>query len=288
MGPPLDEDSRGSQTGPAIIGVAACRSTLSRISPLGISAKPCVEACGGCAPTRSTVYQLHAPPHVLPDLVDQLSDSGRDRRCRAFRRRRATVVAAADAWIVVPGISVLQVPFGILDPEAASTTLPLARERFVETSGRGGIFGGGVLALADRDPGALAGDPKWEPVQALRQIAAQMPDSTISARVRFLRASRGRVSTVLDREHVGWTSSTKRASCSLNRRSDEPLLRARLESCAAAPSTRAKMNETERARRRRPGHRRGVGPMRRDGCDALGRTRRAGGHARRWSRRPRR
>jgi 1-deoxyxylulose-5-phosphate synthase len=147
------------------------------------------------------VYQLHAPTHVLPDLVNQLSDLVTVGDVAQFGVG-APSVAAADAWIAVPGISVVQVPFGILDPEAGSTTLPLAREHGREVWARG-IFGGGILALAEQAPETLVEYPKWDLVQALRRIAANNGLDQYQLACGFLRAYAGDVSTVL----VGSTSA---------------------------------------------------------------------------------
>jgi aryl-alcohol dehydrogenase-like predicted oxidoreductase len=181
---------------------------------------------------RIDVYQLHAPPHVLPDLVEQLSDLVAIGEVGRFGVGAQTA-DAADGWILVPGISMVQVPFGILDPEAASTTLPLAREHGREVWARG-VFGGGLLALAERDPGALAGDPKWEPIQALRRTAAAAGLDSYQLALGFLRAHPD-VSTVL----IGSTSVEhleRNARLFDEPPLDERLLRAAVESCAAASS----------------------------------------------------
>jgi aryl-alcohol dehydrogenase-like predicted oxidoreductase len=181
---------------------------------------------------RIDVYQLHAPTQVIPDLVEQLSDLVAIGDVVRFGVGAQTV-DAADSWIVVPGVSVLQVPFGILDPEAASTTLPLAREHGREVWARG-VFGGGLLALAERDPGALAGDPKWEPIQALRRTAADAGLDSFQLAMGFLRAHAD-VSTVL----IGSTSVEhleRNARLFDEPPPDEQLLRAAVDSCAAAPS----------------------------------------------------
>jgi len=120
---------------------------------------------------RIDLYQLHGPTEVFPDLLDQLSDLVTAGDVVRFGVG-ASSVADADNWLAQPGVSVVQVPFGILDPEAASTTFLLAREHHREIWARG-VFGGGVLALADRDPSALRSHPKWELVQTLRRIAAE-------------------------------------------------------------------------------------------------------------------
>ena len=177
------------------------------------------------------LYQLHAPPHVLPDLVDQLSDLVVVGDVAEFGVG-ASSVAAADAWVAVPGISVVQVPFGILDPEAAATTLPLARALRRDVWARG-IFGGGVLAIADRAPETLVDYPKWGLVQALRQIAADAGLDHYQLACRFVRAYADEVSTVL----VGSTSAAhlrRNVELLAEPPLEEPVLRAVLDASNAS------------------------------------------------------
>jgi aryl-alcohol dehydrogenase-like predicted oxidoreductase len=150
---------------------------------------------------RIDVYQLHGPAEVFPDLLDQLSDLVTVGDVGQFGVG-AQAVALADRWILMPGISVVQVPFGVLDPEAASTTFPLARLHGREVWVRA-IFGGGLLSLADRDPAALTSDRKWNLVRELRRIAADAGLDQYQLACGFVRAH-GDVSTVL----VGTTSLT--------------------------------------------------------------------------------
>ena len=149
---------------------------------------------------RIDVYQLHSPPDVMPDLLEQLSDLVAVGDVARFGVG-ADSVAAADAWIDVPGISVIQLPFGIVDPQAASTTFLLAREHGTELWARA-VLGGGLLRLADRDPAAMAIHPKSNQVDALRRIAADAGLDQYQLAFGFVRAHASDVSTVL----VGSTS----------------------------------------------------------------------------------
>jgi aryl-alcohol dehydrogenase-like predicted oxidoreductase len=135
---------------------------------------------------RIDLYQLHGPRELLPDLLDQLSDLVAVGDVVRFGVG-ARDVAMADEWIPVRGVSAVQVPFGILDPEAASTTLSLARDNDREVWGRG-VFGGGLLALAERDPAALLAHPKRRLVQALRQIADDAGLDQYELAMAFVRA----------------------------------------------------------------------------------------------------
>jgi aryl-alcohol dehydrogenase-like predicted oxidoreductase len=164
---------------------------------------------------RIDLYQLHGPETVRPDLVDQLADLVAVGDVVRFGVG-ADSVAIADGWVGISGISVLQVPLGVLDPEAVATTLPLARRHGCEVWARG-VLGGGLLGLADRDPGSIVGHPKWPLVEALRRIAAESGLDQYQLAFGFLRSRTDDVSTVL----VGSTSSEH--------------LRRNLESLAAPP-----------------------------------------------------
>jgi aryl-alcohol dehydrogenase-like predicted oxidoreductase len=116
------------------------------------------------------VWQLHGPDHVMPDLFEQLDDLISAGKVRRFGVG-AESVGAAQAWIGVRGAAVVQLPFGVLDPEAAETALPEAARTATEVWARG-VLGGGLLAAAARDPAAVADDPKGPLIERLRELAA--------------------------------------------------------------------------------------------------------------------
>ena len=60
-------------------------------------------------------------------------------------------VEEALAWIGVAGVAVAQLPFGVLDPEAAGRAYPGSPALGVEVWARG-VLGGGLIAAAARDP----------------------------------------------------------------------------------------------------------------------------------------
>lgn len=149
---------------------------------------------------RIDVYQLHGPATVVPDLVDQLADLVAVGDVVRFGIG-ADSVAAANDWLGVSGISVAQVPFGVLDPEAAASTLPTARDRGCDVWARG-VLGGGLLGLADSDPASIADHPKWPQVDRLRRIAADAGLDQYHVAFGFVRAHAAEISTAL----VGSTS----------------------------------------------------------------------------------
>ncbi|HET6917963.1 MAG TPA: aldo/keto reductase [Jiangellaceae bacterium] len=117
------------------------------------------------------VLQLHGPHHVEPRLFDQLQDlvtSGKVLRLGVG----AESVDDALAWMAVDGLQVAQLPFGLLDPEAAERAFPEAARHSVELWARG-VLGGGLFAAAENDPEAVRTDPKWPLIDGLRRLAAQ-------------------------------------------------------------------------------------------------------------------
>jgi aryl-alcohol dehydrogenase-like predicted oxidoreductase len=144
---------------------------------------------------RIEVYQVHAPEAVLPDLFDQLADLVAVGDVVRFGVGAGTVTAA-DCWAGVSGVSVVQVPFGVLDPEAGATTLPLARRHGLEVWARG-VLGGGLLGLAERDRAAIADHPKRAQVDAIGRIATASGLDRYQLAMGFVRAHAGDLSTVL-------------------------------------------------------------------------------------------
>jgi len=144
---------------------------------------------------RIDVYQLHAPPEVVPGLFDELADLVTAGDVVRFGVGASTVVDA-DAWMLQPGLRVVQVPFGVLDPEAARSTLPLARGHDREVWVRG-VLGGGLLGLADRDPSAMADHPKRSLVDAVRRVAGEAGMDQYQVAFGFVKAHGGDVSTVI-------------------------------------------------------------------------------------------
>jgi len=153
---------------------------------------------------RIDVYQLHDPQQVSPDLFDQLADLVTTGEVARFGVGAGSS-GSADGWIDVRGVSVVQVPFGVLDPQAGTATIPLAHSHGLEVWARG-VLGGGLFGLADRDPAAIAGHPKRRQVEAIRRIASEAGVDQCELAFGFIRATAPDVSTVLvgttSREHL--------------------------------------------------------------------------------------
>ncbi len=95
----------------------------------------------------------------------------------------------------MPAVRTVQVPFGVLDPEAATELLDRRPEPPVDVWVRG-VLGGGLLAKASRDLGAVAGDPKAPTIARLADLAHRSGLALDALAVGYVRSFPG-VSTML-------------------------------------------------------------------------------------------
>ncbi len=139
------------------------------------------------------VYQLHGPRRAHPELLpflQELVDEGLVRRIGVG----AEQLAAARDWVggatVGAGATarpeVLQIPFGPLDPQAATTLFPEARRHRVELWARG-VFGGGMMAAETQGSAAL-GPADRERLDALRAVADDLDLDLFELAVGFVRS----------------------------------------------------------------------------------------------------
>lgn len=143
---------------------------------------------------RIDVYQLHGPRIVHSELFEELDDllfSGKVRRFGVGAER----LEEALAWLPVTHLGVLQLPYGILDPEAADGTIAAATRHNVEVWARG-VLGGGLLAAAVGGVATLRSDPKWPRIEGLSMIAARHELALDELAFGFVRAQEA-VSTLL-------------------------------------------------------------------------------------------
>ena len=150
------------------------------------------------------VVQLHGPPAVMPDLIGQLDDlvcAGKVLRWGVG----AESVDSACEWIRSGSTEVVQLPFGILDPEALDHAVPEALSRGVELWARA-VFGGGILA--DAVSGKITGPPdpqrdpspdthhKWHLLKSILDLAAEMGATPFELALDYAR-SIGGFSTII-------------------------------------------------------------------------------------------
>jgi aryl-alcohol dehydrogenase-like predicted oxidoreductase len=116
------------------------------------------------------VYQLHGPSSVCPDetleLMAELIRVGKIREFGVGLERLDNV----GGWLNLKSLSRLQVPFGILDPEARESVFPAADKARVHVIGRG-VFGSGLFNATPLRDGTDPNDAKLSLVQSLRLLA---------------------------------------------------------------------------------------------------------------------
>jgi 1-deoxyxylulose-5-phosphate synthase len=146
------------------------------------------------------VYQLHGPSSVDSSIFDELQDLEAAGKVRGFGVG-AESVAAATEWLAVPAVRTVQVPFGVLDPEAVDLLFPHLEARPVELWARG-VLGGGLLALTERDPVAVAAHDKAPRIERLHELARRSGRAIDDLAIGYVRSFR-QVSALL----VGISSS---------------------------------------------------------------------------------
>lgn len=117
------------------------------------------------------VYQLHGPDERHDDLLAQLDDLRTAGTIGAFGIGAESLESATD-WLDVPEIGLVFVAYGLLDPAAADTVIPLARAEGRRVWARG-VLGGGVLSAAERDPDRIAGHWKYPAIVELQGLATE-------------------------------------------------------------------------------------------------------------------
>lgn len=131
------------------------------------------------------VYQLHGPPHLLGDLLQELDDLRQAGTVLQFGVGAESVASAVD-WVPSLGGEVLQLPFGLLDPEAEELVFPLASVHVVEIWARG-VLAGGVLSAAIDDIASVADHPKRHLIAALAHVAREAGLQLDELAVRWIR-----------------------------------------------------------------------------------------------------
>lgn len=144
---------------------------------------------------RIDLYQLHGPPALCDDdtlaAMDDLLAAG---KILAYGAGLETLDDAA-TWVDVPGISSLQIPFGLLDPEAARSVLPAAAGQGVKVIARG-VFAAGLLGEIDHEVELSIGAPQRALRRTIRAIAIEHGINSFAAATWYV-GSRPGVAMVL-------------------------------------------------------------------------------------------
>jgi aryl-alcohol dehydrogenase-like predicted oxidoreductase len=140
------------------------------------------------------LYQLHSPGPALMQsgafgealqTLEKLKAQGKIR----FYGVATEVPEDAPYCLAAPGISSLQVGFGLLDPEALDQgTLEKARARGLAVIARG-CFGGGLLKDGLDETQLREATPKWQTILALRDYAAHSGRPLLDIAFQFCRGN---------------------------------------------------------------------------------------------------
>lgn len=135
------------------------------------------------------LYQLHSPPLALlasASLDDTLSSLEKLKTEGKIRHYGLALDAAdhAEACFSRRTISTLQLPFGLLDPEAGDRIIDQAALHELGVIARG-CFGGGVLKETLTEEHLRATEPKWKRVLELRNTARGMGRSVLEVALQF-------------------------------------------------------------------------------------------------------
>ena len=133
------------------------------------------------------LYQIHSPPrHELlgTRLQDALGLLARLKAEGKIREYGIALDSVDDAvhCLGMEGIASLQMPFGLLDPEALDGVFDKVSERQYGIITRG-CFGGGRLKQSEADLREI--EPKWQRVLRIKRLAEQMQRSPLEAALQF-------------------------------------------------------------------------------------------------------
>jgi aryl-alcohol dehydrogenase-like predicted oxidoreductase len=135
------------------------------------------------------LYQIHSPPPEelrrtrLQDALGLLARLKAEGKIREYGIALDSVDDAAHC-LDLDGIATLQMPFGLMDPEALDGMFDKVSEREYGIITRG-CFGGGALKQSLTEVDLRAIEPKWERVLQIRRLAEQMQRSPLEAALQF-------------------------------------------------------------------------------------------------------
>jgi aryl-alcohol dehydrogenase-like predicted oxidoreductase len=135
------------------------------------------------------LYQMHSPPREelrgtrLQDALGLLARLKAEGKIREYGIALDSVDDAAHC-LSMEGIASLQMPFGLMDPEALEGVFEKLAERQYGIITRG-CFGGGALKQSLTEADLRAAEPKWERVLQIRRLAERMQRSPLEAALQF-------------------------------------------------------------------------------------------------------
>ncbi len=144
------------------------------------------------------LYQLHSPPRAAIEsdalggalhALERLKQQGKIRLYGIATEVQQDAQACLAAPELVPGISSLQLGFGLLDQEALDQGILAA----AEAQGLGvivrGSFGGGLLKDGPDDAALKAMTPKWQRILDVRATSKTLGRSALESAIKFCLAT---------------------------------------------------------------------------------------------------
>jgi aryl-alcohol dehydrogenase-like predicted oxidoreductase len=116
------------------------------------------------------IYQLHGPSSLCPwETVDLLTELVRAGKIREFGVGLERLDNATE-WLKLETLSRMQVPFGMMDPEARTSVFPAAQTAGVQLIVRG-VLASGLLNADASAVGTYFDQRKFNLLQSLRSLA---------------------------------------------------------------------------------------------------------------------
>jgi aryl-alcohol dehydrogenase-like predicted oxidoreductase len=135
------------------------------------------------------LYQLHSPPRErlrgtqIQDALGLLARLKTEGKIREYGIALDFVDDAVHC-LGMEGIASLQMPFGLMDPEALDGVFESVSKCQLGIISRG-CFGGGALKQSLTETDLRAIEPKWERVLQIKRLAGQMQRSPLEAALQF-------------------------------------------------------------------------------------------------------
>jgi aryl-alcohol dehydrogenase-like predicted oxidoreductase len=140
------------------------------------------------------LYQLHGPPVPHDDILALMHDLRAEGKIQGFGVGLESLQHAVE-WIDTGLLSGIQVPLGLLDPQAGEHVIPRAAALRLPVIVRG-VFAGGFVARPQGSDLQRLRPGQPERLQALRRLASSAGVSTMQLAIWFVVAQPG-VTTVL-------------------------------------------------------------------------------------------
>jgi aryl-alcohol dehydrogenase-like predicted oxidoreductase len=140
------------------------------------------------------LYQLHSPRETFiqsPAFGEALQTLEKLKKEGKLRFYGVATEETRDVpfCLSAPGISSIQLGFGLLDPEALDQgMLASAHARGLGIIARG-CFGGGLLKDSFEEEQLKVATPKWQQILALRSLSGRLGRSVLDAALQFCRAT---------------------------------------------------------------------------------------------------